>query len=130
MKLKNKKTGEIKEVSPIAIGGFRSLAELNEEWEDYEEVKEHWYINAMGLVFSCNDLSGEYVEKLKRIGNYFETIKEAKRAVECLRAWKRLEDNGFKFRAYQLQELNIKFWLDHGYTGMKDDLDLLFGSKE
>ena len=37
MKLRNKKTGEIKEVQPITIGGFRSLAELNEEWEDYED---------------------------------------------------------------------------------------------
>ena len=39
MKLRNKKTGEIKEVQPITIGGFRSLAELNEEWEDYKPTE-------------------------------------------------------------------------------------------
>ena len=49
MKLKNKKTGEIKEcvVIPIDSNGYpneyqvfekgESLAELNQEWEDYEE---------------------------------------------------------------------------------------------
>lgn len=29
---------------------YNSLAELNEEWEDYEEPKEYWFIN---------DLNGE-----------------------------------------------------------------------
>ena len=47
MKLRNKKTGEIAEVSkiglvwnkygmPADIGQYNSLSELNEEWEDYK----------------------------------------------------------------------------------------------
>ena len=47
MKLRNKKTGEIVEVSkiglvwnkygmPADIGQYNSLSELNEEWEDYK----------------------------------------------------------------------------------------------
>lgn len=52
MLLKNKKTGEIKKcvVIPVDSNGYpneyqvfekgESLAELNEEWEDYEEPKE------------------------------------------------------------------------------------------
>lgn len=42
MKLRNKKTGEVREVAPITIGGFRSLAELNEEWEDATEENKPW----------------------------------------------------------------------------------------
>ena len=43
MRLRNKKTGEILEYYEIRFKadendfGFGSLAELNEEWEDYEE---------------------------------------------------------------------------------------------
>lgn len=40
MKLRNKKTGEIKEIEPITIGGFRSLAELNADWCDVEDDNE------------------------------------------------------------------------------------------
>ena len=56
MKLKNKQTGEIVELK-VAVNGdlaitkddeiigiYSSLAELNEEWEDCEELKEYWYI--------------------------------------------------------------------------------------
>lgn len=35
--------------------------------------------------------------KNKEIGNYFETKEEAEKAVEKLKAWKRLKDKGFKF---------------------------------
>ena len=49
MRLKNKRTGEIKEIEEVLLlkhikndglcedGKYNSLAELNEEWEDYEE---------------------------------------------------------------------------------------------
>ena len=41
MKLRNKKTGEIVEATDFnIISDYNSLAELNEEWEDYEEPKE------------------------------------------------------------------------------------------
>lgn len=50
MRLKNKKTGEVVEISniglvwnrhgmPADIGRYDSLAELNEEWEDYKHKK-------------------------------------------------------------------------------------------
>lgn len=63
MLLKNKKTGEIgwlycdhisipKKMTVFAEGkdlsanhwDYKTLAELNEEWCDYEEQKEYWYI--------------------------------------------------------------------------------------
>lgn len=36
MRLRNKKTGEIN-LGDLHLDDFNSLAELNEEWEDYEK---------------------------------------------------------------------------------------------
>ena len=38
-----------------------------------------------------------YDKNRKQIGNYFETEEEAEQAVEKLKAWKRLKDNGISF---------------------------------
>ena len=142
MELRNKKNGEIvnsKELltDDIIIDLFSKdfdyfnskLDKIQEEWEVYEEPKEYYWIDYDGKVKSFIDLY-EWQDKMKEIGNYFETKEEAEKAVEKLKAVKRLKDNGFRFKAYQLAELNIKFFLDHGYTKMGDDLDLLFGGED
>ena len=116
MRLKNKKTGEIGLVHCDAtmfsnkIGVFidnnhidlrnpykiyTSLAELNEEWEDYEEPDEIWYIDWQGNIRSA-DIGDEW-EREKEIGNYFESREDAEKAVEKLKAWERLKDKGFRF---------------------------------
>ena len=119
MKLKNKKTGEIVDliegfiidtrcsekimIKPVAINNnvYTSLAELNEEWEDYKEPKEHWYINEFGtLVQITYTRESIYDKSRKNFGNYFETKEEAEKAVEKLKAWKRLKDKGVKIRDY------------------------------
>lgn len=53
MKLRNKKTGEIIAFGDVSIGttanngghhplcNYSSIADLNAEWEDYEELKEY-----------------------------------------------------------------------------------------
>lgn len=117
MKLRNKKTGEIVEfrylqpdhVAPLVLTtyendkpemyAYNSLAELNAEWEDYEEPKEYWYINASGDVnLICeDDENPEDTKVCIEIGNYFSSREEAEKAVERLRAWKRLKDKGFRF---------------------------------
>ena len=158
MKLKNKKTGEIVPASNIAVGigkdgkWFNSLAELNEEWEDYEEPKCYWYVNDLNgkpLQAECSHYAGgeEYYEKSietrKQIGNYFETKEEAERAVEQLKAWKRLKDCGAKFVGWVYSEdtnadLNgLEFYGDDVIIGLGNannvrttDIDLLFGGKE
>lgn len=171
MKLRNKLTGEIKDVESLGhekslrdkygpqitlswnteyenLGECRtydSLAELNEEWEDVpEEPKEYWFIDWT----SENDLnnfidSGDEVdESNKSIGNYFETREEAEKAVEKLKAWKRLKDRGFRFESFNFDRqpvtnamvnLIIKATFNEGYD--KDavklgDLDLLFSGGE
>lgn len=147
MKLKNKKTGEIKEVQPITIGGFRSLAELNDEWEDYEEPKTPYFINWFGEV---SELSGHIsnieIEKLRKIGNYFLSREEAERAAERMKAWKRLREFGFRFIDWELDMKTVadgKIWFDIGVNTewdaerllelkpeVKESLDILFGGEK
>ena len=165
MKLRNKRTGEIVEVESCnsltgTIGlffaegrecgrAYRSLAELNEEWEDYhEEPKEHWYFDTYdGKIYrdgiGCEE---KWIQHQIEIGNYFETKEEAERAIEKLKAWKRLKDKGFKFegikedftrilqqnpfrtgkRYLQFNKSEDEDWMKENWN----DLDLLFGEEE
>ena len=115
MKLRNKKTGTITKLVGYAITGdgrmflrfeddkgtykkeYTSLAELNEEWEDYEEPKSWWYIDCDGEVFRGENADKEHTDNHKSIGNYYISSEEAEKAVEKLKAWKRLKDKGFRF---------------------------------
>ena len=136
MKLRNKKTGEITEANDWnIIQEYDSLAKLNEEWEDYEEPKEYWYIDADGSIIQNYkpDFINHLLDGLKSIGNYFETKEEAEKAVEKLKAWKRLEDKGFRFSGFVYTELcdyarvNIKATMRN--DSINDDLELLFGGE-
>ena len=155
MKLRNKKTGEIVEVAfgnyknllkslvvdndnepgePYGI--YNSLAELNEEWEDYEEPKEHWwYIDNLGVVNQATFITvveQAMAKDSKAIGNYFETKEEAEKAVEKLKAFKILKDNGFKFNAWYGGSKVISFSIPQEIIGKSTakDLNLLFGGEE
>lgn len=111
MKLRNKKTGEIgytvvlrskaifvMDENEILLGSYTSLAELNEEWEDYEE---------------------------------------ARKAVEKLKAWKRLKDKGFCFCGTDCINKNNVIYFEFGERPLEQeevgtvekDLDLLFGGE-
>ena len=111
MKLRNKGTGKIGILSVdidrpdngirvyaddhIAYRMYDSLTELNEEWEDYEEPDEIWYIDWRGGI-RLADLGNTWEDE-KEIGNCFYSKEEAEKAVEKLKAIKRLKDKGFKF---------------------------------
>ena len=115
MKLRNKWTGEIREIKEILIDGMfiiTSLASLNEEWEDYEDPKEkHWYMTSWGEVWQYGD--GSLHEEWRiLLGNDFETKEEAEKAVEKLKAFKRLKDLGFRF-------YGIRFSNEHNYIEWK-----------
>lgn len=122
MKLRNKKTGEIVDfgylqsdhVAPVVLTtyendkpemrSYNSLADLNEEWEDYEEPKQYyWYIDDLGIV-SIDREDSSMIAMRKNFGNYFETEKEAKKAVEKIKAWKRLKDGGYYFTYDSIKE--------------------------
>ena len=145
MKLRNKQTGEIYELNEFCLyddKGFakrpflKSLAELNSEWEDYEEPKGFWSISGDATIEHYDRLSEN--DHCKEIGNYFETKEEAEKAVEKLKAWKRLKDKRFKFHEWYkpdgcepfiVIETNIDYD-DVDNMGMQKDLDLLFGGEE
>ncbi len=158
MKLRNKKTGDRGVINyfdnqsiviyPIdenwnAKGDkkyvYHSLTELNAEWEDYEEPsKTIWQIKDSGELqdFEEDDFSDGYIESSKSIGNYFETKEEAEKAVEKLKAWKRLKEKGFRFDGWDENHHNlgiIEFSFDKVENNVWDfekDLDLLFGGEE
>lgn len=160
MNLRNKKTGEIVDTlcsdditKGLAFGidrhngnptmaYYNSLAELNEEWEDYEEDENFYVIGPSGKVGSRFKKHDGYEEDFEEIGNYFETKEEAEKAVEKLKVRKRLKDNGFKFETYGYDRVTVKngrvnimikatFDEKYGEDSVKlADLDLLFGGEE
>ena len=152
MKLKNKKTGEIvnaKEVDlhttiiylKISKDGrydvieYDSLAELNEEWEDYEEPETFWYVTAWGDVkeYSQDQFA---IKQKQAIGNYFETKEEAEKAVKKLKAVKRLREANIDYKLSseyddftETMHANVSFSFN-SYPLVGKDLDLLFFQEE
>lgn len=121
MKLRNKKTGEIWDIGKVLTNdypAYESLKQINEEWEDYEEPKwlrDYWFIDTCGNVVKQED-DGLGATR-REIGNYFETKEEAEKAVEKLKALKRLKDKGFK----------ISFVQDGGCVYLRADWGILLG---
>ena len=148
MKLRNKKTGEIRDfiinkdkiqtASAIDCWEYNSLAELNEEWEDYEEPVYYYFIQDDRRI-GCDAVDPynhkSKVEEHKFIGNYFETKEEAEKAVEKLKAWKRLRDKGFRFEGWDNTDRTTihnfsLFVAIEDLESINKDLDLLFGGDE
>ena len=146
MRLKNKKTGAIYKIEDIDLGNnqdgiwlgmtkYTSLAELNEEWEDYEEPKVFYYIKSNGYILKDNDtITKDFADDLESIGNYFKTKEEAEQAVESLMAWKRLKDKGFRFKGVKNGLINWDFSNNcadlEGCEKCLSDFRLLFGGEE
>lgn len=149
MKLRNKKTGEIGYLITgkdsdnylvinddwLSCGVYSSLTELNEEWADVPEEpsKIIWQIKDSGELqdFEEDAFSDGYIESSKSIGNYFDIREEAEKAVEKLKAFKRLKANGFKFTEWGVgfdKTLVIKAKYTRGQ--IYDDMNLLFGGEE
>ena len=116
MKLRNKKTGEIGELKQWlnrkdrSINGvgvyisadkpfkqYASLAELNAEWEDHKEPN-GWCVTMYGGISRLTKDDDDFIPELKEIGNYFNDKESAYDGLEKLKAWKRLEDKGVKFK--------------------------------
>ena len=129
MKLRNKRTGEIKEFTLFdgyAMQGGATLAALVEEWEDYEEslpqIKRRWRNTKKSPETLCLD---------------FETGEEAEKFSEKLGAWQRLRDKGFKpIRAggraifqYAPDRLD-RIMTAQESSDCRNDFDLLFGGEK
>ena len=174
MKLRNKKTGEIVDYISFEKGGgqismyvfdtnthyyYNSLADLNEEWEDYEEPKDNWltknlkkqvllkkvdellenkeprdvyFIDSDGNIVKSELEDGKIITlKKQAIGNYFETKEEAEKAVERLKAIKRLKDKGLKFHLGKYENKYVAIEANWGVlNGDFSDVFILFGGEE
>lgn len=152
MKLKNKKTGEIGDIAqtsnnaiivyyPIVDGVainpqhraiYESLAELNREWEDYEEPKVYYYyIDNAGSVMITTDCGFRIDERREELGNYFKTKVEAEQAIERLKAWKRLKDKELKAISLNICGddfvANFKLINHADYSQSMDDFECILG---
>lgn len=109
--------------------------------------KTRWYINDYGSPIEIELYGREtiYDKIRKNIGNSFTTKEEAEKAVEKLKAWKRLKDKGFHISGwdnsigddyYKPSQIVIELngnpdWDEYdNIEDIKEDLDLLFGRKE
>lgn len=137
MKLKNKKTEEIIEFDAILpvkdVAGdsvahleYNSLAELNAEWEDYEEpIQVH--IEGIQRVF-MNGCGRVFID--------YATAKEAELAVRKLKAWKRLKDFGCGFMLDDYFTVKLvgpdarKITSAKEQKSLSDSYKLLFGGEE
>lgn len=149
MKLRNKLTGEIATLTlstngedMIIMGNdmYAHITKLSElkDYEDYEESKDYWYIDYDGGIL-CRESDDSSAEKMMiSMGNHFGTLEEAEKAVEKLKAWKRLKEAGFGFggwthtpitKSLAGYNLHIKAYTDK-LANYMDDLDLLFGGEE
>ena len=153
MKLRNKKTGEIKDwdfsnwyqamLNPenkekyeCNLNDFIDRAvKFREEWCDYEEPS-GWCISMYGGICRINKDDEILFNDLKEIGNYFNDKESAYDALDKLKAWKRLKDKGLKFNKWTIPEepktTHIKLVME-GEMDVPDspyDLDLLFGGEE
>ena len=154
MRLRNKKTGAIYNIEDIEIGNnedgiwlgmglYKSLAELNEEWEDYEEPKDYYFIDDIGVIeTSVRGTDDKLTKQRQSIANYFESKEEAEKAVEKLKSWKRIKDKGFRFCGWATNEgirgvdfeVPDSFFSEHNHSCISDetkaDLDLLFSQED
>ena len=160
MKIRYKKTGEVHEITEVVPlhdmdkkfviyskteghnHAYKNLAELNAEWEDYEEPKEskeHYFIAEYGRVYPVSayeDYNVVNFDDYKEIGNYFGSREEAEKAVEKLKAWKRLKAQGFRFTNWVFSdvldgnlELTAKLNFDNT-SNIQRDLEVCFGGDE
>lgn len=123
---------------------YKTLKEVADNWEDVpEEPETYYYVSDLGNIESLTNDHGhnlpeeiwyKAIKRRKEIGNYFETKEEAEKAVEKFKAWKRLKDNGFKFKGWRTTDLGADkyyFVITAESDGAgKGDLDLLFGGEE
>ena len=114
------------------IAVYPMLAELMQEWEDYQDGDRVYYITYTGEV---DEILAELIHpeislKMKKIGNWFETKEEAEEAVKKLNAWKRLKDNSWRpaYHRVLTSEADVLFNTVYTITQQdRTDLGLLFG---
>lgn len=121
---------------------YKSIDGFIEDWADpYEEPKEYWFVSDNGYICSCIDDGDSWDEHRKEVGNYFSSREEAEKAVEKLKAVKRLRDKGFEFDVIPalghcddkkfdisiIATMPAKWWCNDKVV---DDIHYVFGGEE
>lgn len=98
------------------------------------KITVNYYISADGIIRRSFEPDQDRIE----IGNYFETKEEAEKAVEKLKAWKRLKESGLVITKWSHTPdmelttgsfIKIEGFIPAVMENLKD-LDLLFGGEE
>lgn len=138
--------GRIKAQAVARSGGvhtffYDDLKTFANDWEDYEDE----YLYVISAEISCGYecvLKDDYAtlcDTAIELGIGFKTEKEAKKAVEKLKAWKRVKDGGVTFKNWAANQTGtidcFATWGDNIPPSRKnptllDDLDLLFGGEK
>lgn len=128
------------------LRNYNSIKDFTDNWEDAPE--EYWYVSCDGRALKATTDQDEYNEKHNSghvsIGNHFSSREEAEKAVEKLKAWKRLKSCKFRFERYtNIDNMNGNYivicanidtphnnLIEDMQPNMVKDLDLLFGGEE
>ena len=77
-----------------------------------EEGHRYYFLDSNSLIYE-SFWSDDYIDRNRsKIGNCFQTKEEAERAVEKLKAWKRLKDSGLKFKGWNKSNYDRTFCID------------------
>ena len=114
---------------------IKNLSDI-EEVKDYEEPKVFWYIYGDQVLKAKCD--GVIESMNKPIGNYFETEEEAEKAVEKLKAWKRLRDYNVKFNLdFVRNRIDFTYSINNTLVDVLDgeeqifnNMKIIFGGEE
>ena len=102
----------------------------------------YWYIGYKNDIRICYNHSDRYVDtdvtkQREAIGNRFTSFEEAKKALDQLKAVKKLKDNGFTPTLWEWEQRDdgkcsiiVKFDTCFDAGICDKELDLLFGGKE
>lgn len=78
-----------------------------------EENQKYYYVSSSSIVLNDVWYDSSVVDNGRfEIGNCFKTEEEAERAVEKLKAWKRLKDSGLKFKGWNKSSYDRTFCID------------------
>ena len=111
---------------------------LLEEWFEKIEPKRPWYIDTWGSIRELEAMEMPIGWEEKPILE-FGTREEAEKAVEKLKVWKRLKDNGFRFEGWYYDvrpisngrlNIQIRATLDENDNASLSDLNCFLGGED
>lgn len=126
------------EIDGKRVAEYDSLDAVTKEWKDYEEPVYYYFIQDDGRI-GCDAIEPynhkPKVLEHKEIGNFFTTREEAERALEKLKAYKRLKDKGMtlkldSFRGCIDYRIDLTPLRGEEIRKIAEDLELLFGKEE